>query len=535
MCKKKKIKIVLIVIVFLGLALRLFCLDRDLWYDEVDSLWRAQNLEQYHEQSLGNTNTPPLYITVLSYWIKLFGTEEFFIRLPSVLSSTFVIPLVFYIALFLFPPGIALLSSFLCAVSPFQIWFAQEARAYSLSLLLVSLMTILGLRACRNGTWKNCILFIASFVLAFYSSYYAALVFILIYVLVLTKNAKRVLWVSALFLVLLMPLFTIFVKDIQSVQAGFWVPKPTLIDSVACIQNLVLGYNATLFEYQTISLFIAALIINCCLNSSKQVGAHEEKRLFSAEKRAFFIALLFVFPLLSAFLISRFVPIFLTRQFIVVTPFLYILISVGIFRISCKKIRYACIVFLTMLMSISLWRHYTLSMPSPHWHRPGVHLKKTHGPIVDKIKSEMGSEDIFAYSDVSYGGPLVLYYLDDFDIPFVYLRIPEEETLYVRKNLSHIPMLEWSPKRDSRPHPSLAVWNNRSVIRLFNEQKFKAKSRLWLLSSNWSRDGNILRHSQAVLDRARQFYLHLERFEAEGIYIDIFSLDEDDFLKNTIK
>jgi len=83
--------------------------------------------------------TPPLYFVVAWVWIRLFGAGEVGLRSLSALAGTALVPVAFLAARELVSRRGALISAALVAVSPWLVWYSQEARAYALAALLVGL------------------------------------------------------------------------------------------------------------------------------------------------------------------------------------------------------------------------------------------------------------------------------------------------------------------------------------------------------------------------------------------------------------
>jgi hypothetical protein len=82
---------------------------------------------------------PPLYPVLLNRWMALFGQSDLSIRSLSAIVSLLSIGAVYWCARLAFGARAALLSAMLQAVSPFDIHYAQEARMYSLTILLSTL------------------------------------------------------------------------------------------------------------------------------------------------------------------------------------------------------------------------------------------------------------------------------------------------------------------------------------------------------------------------------------------------------------
>ncbi|GEM_PF-645578 len=148
----------LVAIVVAGALLRVVRLThQSLWNDEVvtyissaGSWWRV--ITQREE----NSNIPPLYYLVANTGLMLrrwLGVEAA-LRVPSVIAGVLSIPLLFAVVRRWLGDRVALLAAGLMAVSPFHIWYSQEARPYAL-LLLLSLVALLCIQIAlvHPGAW----------------------------------------------------------------------------------------------------------------------------------------------------------------------------------------------------------------------------------------------------------------------------------------------------------------------------------------------------------------------------------------------
>src|SRR5205823_8653991 len=111
---------------------------------------------------------PPLYYAVVHFFLTL-GTSEIVLRLPSVLFGTASLALMFIVVTPLLGNRVALVSAGLLAISPFHVWYSQEARPYSLFLFLSLLSLALLQRIIdRPDSWPLRIGFILSAAATFY-------------------------------------------------------------------------------------------------------------------------------------------------------------------------------------------------------------------------------------------------------------------------------------------------------------------------------------------------------------------------------
>ncbi len=126
----------LVMILTVAFLLRFLMLGRQsLWLDEVAS-WGFASQDFFHVMRSEPTN-PPLYYLLLHIWMGWFGTSESAIRSLSIVPSLFSIWLIYYFSEQLFSRGIAYLAAIYLTISTFQIYYAQEARCFS---LLVSIL-----------------------------------------------------------------------------------------------------------------------------------------------------------------------------------------------------------------------------------------------------------------------------------------------------------------------------------------------------------------------------------------------------------
>jgi mannosyltransferase len=114
-------------------ALRVYGLGvQSYWLDEVDAIAMAGApvAAQLRKLTAIGENGP-LYFLLFKGWLALAGTSEFGARALSALASTAAMPLLGALALRLFRHRpTALLAAALGALSPYYVWYAQDAKMY---------------------------------------------------------------------------------------------------------------------------------------------------------------------------------------------------------------------------------------------------------------------------------------------------------------------------------------------------------------------------------------------------------------------
>jgi mannosyltransferase len=145
---------VVVALVALAAVLRLATLgQQSYWYDE------AVTVHLVHDSFAGmlhripqSESTPPLYYVLAWVWARIAGTGEVGLRSLSALAGIATVPLLYLAGRRLAGQVAGLIAAGLAAVSPFLIWYAQEARAYALVVLLCAASLLLYLRAREHPT-----------------------------------------------------------------------------------------------------------------------------------------------------------------------------------------------------------------------------------------------------------------------------------------------------------------------------------------------------------------------------------------------
>lgn len=147
---------ILIVLVF-GLILN-HLLTYSFWIDEGYSAWLVRDemrdpetireVARFTLASLSNSLEhirndvhPPLYYLLLDVWTLLLGDSEFVLRLPSALLATLSLSAIYALGRQYFNSKTGIIALILLGTSGFYLYYAREARMYSLYLALATLST----------------------------------------------------------------------------------------------------------------------------------------------------------------------------------------------------------------------------------------------------------------------------------------------------------------------------------------------------------------------------------------------------------
>jgi hypothetical protein len=124
----------IIFITLFGGWLRVLLLaNKGMWLDETFSVWISnRSIADMLQWIVRIDQHPPLYYVLLHYWIALNGDTPYYVRLLSALFGTGTIPIIYLIGKRISGDVLGLVAALFLALSPFSIYFAQEARMYTL-------------------------------------------------------------------------------------------------------------------------------------------------------------------------------------------------------------------------------------------------------------------------------------------------------------------------------------------------------------------------------------------------------------------
>ncbi len=186
-------------LILLGFAIRLVSIDfQSLWRDEVDAIRFGRDLadgigaalagggvggmiDRLRETLTQPGFNGPAYFIALHAWSRLVGSTEFALRIPSTFLGVLAVPLIYVLAKRLFQGAthLSLLAAWLLTLSPYFVWYSQEAKMYT-AITALALVAVYALRRAVDApdgrpAWPWWLLVVAATTLAMYSHILAAL------------------------------------------------------------------------------------------------------------------------------------------------------------------------------------------------------------------------------------------------------------------------------------------------------------------------------------------------------------------------
>lgn len=342
-------RILLIIILILGVVSKLLMSKiNDLSNDEIFSIYHAQMdvVDLFKELSTGNN--PPMFETILHYWIKLFGINENVVRIPSILFSLVSTVFIYFTAKLVSDNNekSGLLAGLLFTVSLFISTLQIEARAYSLMIMLVTINSYSFLRNIQTKTtnyWQS--IWILSTVFGWYTHFFTIWIFIVqvLYAVIQFKSLpiKKLIIGGILIILLFSPYMGILIQRFSATEnQGTWV-EPAKLDSIYFVLwQFCNNPIATILFFSGFCFFT--------YSSIKLKNANEH-----------FISIWFWIPFLMMFLFSlphRFtIPMFIERYVSFVAPAFFIGIAIVVIKINndlknkFRYLKYTPLVFVLIM------------------------------------------------------------------------------------------------------------------------------------------------------------------------------------------
>ncbi|NWJ98492.1 MAG: glycosyltransferase family 39 protein [Chloroflexi bacterium] len=335
-------------LILVGSLLRLIGLGaRPLWFDEVISaVYAQQDFANLVALNSGD-NHPIGYYLALKGWITLFGNSETVIRLLSVATGVAALVLVWLIGRRLFPaePYLALVALALTAFSPFQIYFAQEARNYSFMECFVLATIWFGLAAFENNRWLNWLGLGICGVLGLVSNLTTAFYLVALGLLPLFQTRRY--WQNGVLVRLLLTgvgtglvsgliLLPKLLGRLDAIKGNFWIPQINLLLILHTFYAFIFG--AVEIEQFVWALALGVLILSTTLWAVLP-ACYRQLTKFGLDKSGLLCTLWLLFgPMILIIVVSLlFQPLYLDKALIGCAPFYYLLIAWAIFRPDLKS------------------------------------------------------------------------------------------------------------------------------------------------------------------------------------------------------
>jgi len=419
----------LVLVLLLAFGLRLYHLGyQSLWYDEAVSIHLATKDLAALTLHTARDIHPPLYYYLLHFWVLVAGSSEFSAAFFSAFFGLLLVAPSYRLACKAYDSRVGLLTACLIAVSPFNLWYSQEVRMYTLGaflglVTLYCLMRLAGLPRRAEGSvagehegggkrpmWRFWIGYVLAGAAGLYTLYYFVflLLFENLFVFVwwladrhsrATGPIRLTSWVAAqvLILILYLPWLPTAVRQALNAPVPPWRGFTGLGDVITeSWAALCLGQSVepeSLLIWPVLSFMFAIYLLGV---------AGYARRSRDWPTRLLLCGYTFV-PVLAIYLLSLRTPLFHVRYVFTYSPPFYILLALGMSWLA-RRWRVALPVA-TGIMALACGYSIFLFHSSP------LYAADDHRAAVSYLEERVAPGDAVLI-DAGYAYPPFLYYFE---------------------------------------------------------------------------------------------------------------------------
>ncbi len=498
--------------VLIGTVLRLYHLGKfSLWYDESTSLIGAQFVDwKFTFLSASESRLIPLFAVLGKCWYALgenvFGVHmgthagDAYLRLLPLIFGVALIPMTYRLANYLLKNEMAAWVAAMClALSPFQVYYAQEYRPHTLYAFLVCAGMYVSLRALDEGARKHWVATVVIGALAFYAYYFSAVYLVCMNIFALTcfKRYKHriVPWTLSqlAILVLIIPpaLMALTVWNTHTSAEEHWFPHPTLKTILLTLKNFFAGYS------DNVPLYWALFMVGLGMIVLGIVAVRKQYRELS------FLVCMSLVPMLLQ------IGVWATQDFAFYTYRIqlayaapvYMFMGMGISLIKYKPFRIA---LFGVFMVLSLWGLKDTYKQNLHpvWsHVIGARYKVDSRAAAKFVESNWKEGDVVAHFCTFSFSPFKNHYLPD--APQWVMSLTEAD----RTELL-------------RSYPDEAMWETIGFMPKRAGEITRGAKRVWYVESWWEVEQVIPRmHQSRVWFEGRYDFVEVQEFDGIRVFL----------------
>lgn len=312
-----------------------------LWGDEGDAVSIASQHGVALLRAVGHDGGNfAVYYLVLHVVISVFGTGTDTIRMTSAVAATACVPLTYVLTAQHVGRRAGCMAAALTTVTIPLIYWAQQARGYTLAMALLLATAIALNRAMDRGGGA----FVGFAVLAILSCYTELFAVIVVAVVVLSaaispemRRRWRSLGTSAGFVAVALVPLGLLASSRAHAQL-FWLGKPTQTQIQDVISFLASARVAGVTHPHSHGYVVATVVVVCAaLVTALAVGAR--RRDLALARFAVRFGLWAVLPVMIAYMLSlHYTPVFLDRYFLICVPAVTALIAYALAAIPIATI-----------------------------------------------------------------------------------------------------------------------------------------------------------------------------------------------------
>jgi mannosyltransferase len=372
---------------------------QSLWFDEADLIDRAsKDLPTIFGTFLKAGENGPLYTLFMHFWLDIAGNSEVAIRTPSMIAGTLAIPVMFLVGKTLCNRWVGLTAAFILTVSPYNIWYSQDAKMYPLALLLslASIWLFLkGVQTWKTGWW------VAYALITTIGFYIHVMLALIVIVQIIYYWLRREYWretpkmtrrkALTAFGCLTLPYLPIAVWQTRAIWDGTvgetWFRPVGLLEMFNSLGRRF-GVNRSTEPWESLGALIFAALVALGLailwgsrsyrlqkplklwnGATTQELKAQDPRLDTEKARIFspalFLSVYLIVPIFTFYVLTTRIPLFADRYLLVASPAYYLITAVALIWLRQKFMPLAVVLggFTLAMMLVALITFSYTSIP----------------------------------------------------------------------------------------------------------------------------------------------------------------------------
>lgn len=341
---------------------------------------------------------PPLYYPLMHIWFPFAGTSEYALRFLPLVNGTVLVAILMALSARWFGWRAAVVLGLLATINPYQIYFAQDARSYTLATWLGAASTLTLWQALKQGRWRDWALYSVLILVLAYTHYYFFLivVFQAVFVLWNAWQRRQMPWrylaVGAAAGLAYLP-WLIYAWGFLMWYRGN-IDSP---DFISAMTRPLLAFGGGQFLIPPLN-WVNAGVTTVLLAWGGIVAWHRNRC-------ATYLTLLYLFgPLLTVFLASRFKEIFSERYLVLASPGFLLLLAVGIegmFRHHNARLRIPAVLLTLVFLGCTAYAAHN------YYHNPAFAKSPPWRDVMNYIRRKSQPGDALIYTAAL---PEIIYY-----------------------------------------------------------------------------------------------------------------------------
>ncbi len=315
-------------------------------YDEIISVGITQKDFGHVKHDAEWDNNPPFYYYCLWVWLKIFPITEFYSRLMSVLFTSTAVSLAFILIRKKLNIFTAILTCLFLSLSNIILFYAHDARAYSLILLLGVVSTLLFFKFLEKPSYFNLFFLALTNFLILYSHYIAALIIVgqYLFILFVEKRQFLKLYVYQNLFIIGFVLLRFTKKQFKlifnfNINGDFWLKPATFDDFLYSINQLFFTYNLFVLTF-LLSIFGFYFVL--------------KKKRNENIKFLIYCFIIGYFSILILYVLGSFKAVYLDRYLIFTIPFVIIFNIYCISKIKKVGAYISALIIIPLIININL-------------------------------------------------------------------------------------------------------------------------------------------------------------------------------------